>query len=140
MVGFWEGLSPHGVSEETTQLTAKSRRQGILGNYESAWKKWSGWCDSWKVDPFRCPLKYDLEYLSYYSIMKSFYTEQLVYIDQPFLPVTFMLMTNQHPLVYSLLSGIFNLRPPQPKYLFVWDVQEVQHEGKQIDLEKKKLT
>ena len=31
----------------------------------------------------------------------------------------------QHPLVCSLLSGIFNSRPPQPKYLFVWDVQEV---------------
>ena len=35
MAGFWEGLSLQGVSEETTQLIAKSRRQGSLGNYES---------------------------------------------------------------------------------------------------------
>ena len=31
----------------------------------------------------------------------------------------------QYPLVCSLLSGIFNSRPPQPKYLSVWDVPEV---------------
>ena len=31
----------------------------------------------------------------------------------------------QHPLVCSLLPGIFNLLSPQPKYLFIWDVQEV---------------
>ena len=31
----------------------------------------------------------------------------------------------QHPSVCSLLSGIFNSHPPQPKHLFVWDVQEV---------------
>ena len=29
------------------------------------------------------------------------------------------------PLVCSLLSGVFNLRPPQPKYPFVWDVEKV---------------
>ena len=62
MVGFRVGLSPQGVSEETTQLIAKSRRQGSLGNYKSAWKKWSGWCDSWRVDPFQCPVNYVLEH------------------------------------------------------------------------------
>ena len=37
----------------------------------------------------------------------------------------------QHPLApclfftISLLSDIFNSCPPQPKYLLVWDVQEV---------------
>ena len=74
MAGFREGLSLQGVSEETTQLIAKSRRQGTLGNYESAWKKWSGWCDSWKVDPFRCPVNYVLEYLS-----SLFYHDKLLY-------------------------------------------------------------
>ena len=43
LAGFPEGLSLQGVSEETTQLIGRSRRQGTLGNYESAWKKWSGW-------------------------------------------------------------------------------------------------
>ena len=29
----------------------------------------------------------------------------------------------QHPIVTSLLAGIFNSRPPQPRYNFVWDFQ-----------------
>ena len=52
MTCFREGLSFQGVFEETTQLTVKSRRQSTLRNYESTWKKWSAWCDSWKFDPF----------------------------------------------------------------------------------------
>ena len=31
----------------------------------------------------------------------------------------------QHPLVTSLMAGRFNSRPPQPSYIFVWDVQVV---------------
>ena len=31
----------------------------------------------------------------------------------------------QYPLVCSLLSGIFNSSPPQPKYLLVWNFQVV---------------
>ena len=74
MAGFREELSLQGVSEETTQLIAKSRRLSALGNYESTWKKWSGWCDSWKIDPFRCPVNYVLEHLS-----SLFYHEKLLY-------------------------------------------------------------
>ena len=31
----------------------------------------------------------------------------------------------QHPLVTSLMAGIFNSRSPQPRYIFVCDVQVV---------------
>ena len=41
MERFWEELSLQGVSEETTQLIAKSRRQSTLGNYKLVWKEWS---------------------------------------------------------------------------------------------------
>ena len=29
------------------------------------------------------------------------------------------------PLVCSLLTGVFNKRPPLPRYTFIWDVQKV---------------
>ena len=128
MAGFQERLSLQGVSEEITQLIAKSRRQGTLRNDKSAWKKWFGWCDSWKVDPSRCLVNYVLEYLS-----SLFYHEKLLYrtigLHRSAIS-TYHVHVNdkpigQHPLVCSLFSGIFNSRPPQPKYLFVWDVQEV---------------
>ena len=31
----------------------------------------------------------------------------------------------QHPQVCALVGGVFNSRPPQPKYTFIWDVQVV---------------
>ena len=31
----------------------------------------------------------------------------------------------QHPKVCALLKGVFNKRPPQPRYEFIWDVQIV---------------
>ena len=31
----------------------------------------------------------------------------------------------QHPLVTSLMAGIFNSRSLQPRHIFVWDVQVV---------------
>ena len=29
------------------------------------------------------------------------------------------------PLACSMLSAVFNLRPPQPRYPFIWDVEKV---------------
>ena len=29
----------------------------------------------------------------------------------------------QHPDVCALVNGVFNNRPPQPRYSFIWDVQ-----------------
>lgn len=31
----------------------------------------------------------------------------------------------EHPKVSSLISGVFNEKPPQPKHTFIWDVQVV---------------
>ena len=39
----------------------------------------------------------------------------------------------EHPQVSSLITGVFNNRPPQPKYNFIWDVQLV------LDYLKKEL-
>ena len=39
----------------------------------------------------------------------------------------------EHPHLSSLVKGVFNNRPPQPKYNFIWDVQLV------LDYLKKEL-
>ena len=30
-----------------------------------------------------------------------------------------------HPRISALMTGIFNQRPPQPRYTFTWDVETV---------------
>ena len=98
-----------------------------LSDFESSWKKWSDWCDRRAVNPFQCILISILDYLT------SLFEEGLEYntigvhrsaisayhegVDE--------IPGGQHPLVTSLTAGIFNPRTPQPRYIFVWDVQVV---------------
>ena len=80
-----------------------------------------------KVNPFQCILVSILDYIT------SLFEEGLEYntigvhrsaisayhegVDE--------MPGGQHPLVTSLMAGIFNPRTPQPRYIFVWDVQVV---------------
>ena len=36
-----------------------------------------------------------------------------------------VLPVGKHPRICSLVSGVFNLRPPKPRYMFVWDFKQV---------------
>ena len=47
----------------------------------------------------------------------------------------------QHPLVTRLMKGVYNLRPPRPRYSHTWDVDlVVQHIGENSDLTLKRLS
>ena len=51
----------------------------------------------------------------------------------------------EHPRIYSLLAGVFNSRPPQPKYRYTWNLQTVidfikSEWGQNEDLSDKYLT
>ena len=51
----------------------------------------------------------------------------------------------EHPRICSLVAGIFNSRPPQPRYCFIWNVQTVidfikSELGENEDLSDKYLT
>ena len=35
------------------------------------------------------------------------------------------LPVEKHPSICSLVSGLFDVRPPKPKHIFVWDVKQV---------------
>ena len=51
----------------------------------------------------------------------------------------------EHPRIYSLLAGVFNSGPPQPKYRYTWNLQTVidfikSEWGQNEDLSDKYLT
>ena len=50
----------------------------------------------------------------------------------------------KHPLVSRFMRGVFNSRPPQPRYVFTWDVATVLNHirslGTNASLSKKDLT
>ena len=124
-------LRDAGVSEDASSLIANSRRGGTTQTYESAWKKWSVWCRGRGVDPFTCPVNHILDFLSnlfasgtpyrtiggHRSAISAYHT--------PFVIDSAVITAGRHPLVSALMSGVHNLRPPQAKYSFTWDIEVV---------------
>ena len=124
---FRKNLANEGVSERAAGLITNARRQGSLANYESSWGKWSGWCSKQQIDPFKCSINFVLDFLAElydldykYSSINCHRSAISAYHD----PIE-TVPVGQHPRVSSLMTGIFNQRPPQPRYSFVWDVEQV---------------
>ena len=141
-----ERLTAEGISEKTASLITDSRRGSSLSHYESAWRKWSSWCNERDVDPIRCTINFVLDFLSdsydkglsyntiagYRSAISAFHEP----IDGS--------SVGKHPHVSAILTGVFNNRYPQPKYQFIWDVDVVTKFlvtlGDNQDLDDKTLT
>ena len=122
-----KNLQAKGVSEKASSLILSSRRDGTTSHYESAWRKWSGWCSQRKVHPFRCPLADILEFLSAsfeegleHSTIAGYRSALSAYHES-----VDGVSVGNHPIVSQLMAGIFNKRPPQPRYTFIWDVKTV---------------
>ena len=58
-----ESLSTTGLSEQAVELISSNRRNSTISNYELAWRKFCGWCSEQQTDPFRCDLKFVINYL-----------------------------------------------------------------------------
>ena len=134
---FRGSLATEGISERAISLITESRRMGTRSNFESSWRKWPNWCLEKQVDPIRCNITFVLDFLvelfemglAYRTIgchrsVISAYHEP---IDGS--PV------GKHPRVSSLITEIFNKRPPSTKYTFVWDVEVVLKYIKQLPLD-----
>ena len=127
MVGVRQCLEAEGVSKRASMLITKSRSLGTRSNYESAWKKFCGWCDKQKINPIQCSINYVLDYLAELFETKLEYrtiNNHRSAISAFHCPIDGFKI-GQHPKVTSLLKGVSNERPPKPRYSFVWDVEEV---------------
>ena len=127
MENYRKTLEIEGISSSATRLISMSRRVGSIAGYESAWNKWISWCCRQQIHPVRAPISGILNYLSilfekglqhrtinsHHSVISAYHN----YVDGK--PV------GKHPRVCALLTGVFNQRPPQPRYTFVCDVEIV---------------
>ena len=137
-----------GISEESSSLIIHSRREGTSQTYESAWKSWSLWCSERGVDPFACPINSILDYLTYLfhigtpSRTIGGHRSAISAYHHPVVVDSALVTTGRHPLVSALMSGINNLRPPQPRYSFTWEVEFVLglFRSWPLDLTPKQLT
>ena len=129
-----QSFTSQGISSEASELLLSSWRTKTKSNYNSLFAKWACWCQQRGRDPTVGPVKDVINFLaklyeqgyqyrslnSYRSAISSVHSE----VDG--FPV------GQHPLVSRMLKGVFNNRPPLPRYSTFWDVGVVIRHLKQL--------
>ena len=124
---FREQLTSEGISGDAAELISASRRKSTRSRYESAWRKWSSWCSQQEIDSICCPVNHILNFLSSKfkeGLQHGAIAGYMFAISAYHLPIDGF-KVGEHPRVSELMKGIFNKRPPQPKYNFIWDVDIV---------------
>ena len=149
-VGGMENLrrqwTAEGFSKQAVDIMEQSRRTGTKSAYDCAWGKWVGWCVARKMDPFHASVADITNFLS------SKFEEGLEYTTingyrsaiSAYHPEIDGCKVGQHPKMKQFLAGVFNMRPPTPKYSETWDVNKVldfiRNLGDNGDLNDKDLT
>ena len=125
--GFWARLQEEEISKAASVCISRSRRPNPNANFESAWRKWASCCSRRNTDSFSSNINEILDYLTdlykqglQYRTINNHRSAISAFHEQiQGKPV------GEHPRVCALLAGIFNSRPPQPKYCFISNVQTV---------------
>ncbi|XP_067023025.1 uncharacterized protein [Acropora muricata] len=119
-----KSLSDKGISSQATNLICASWTTGTEKQYQAVWKKWRGWCRERNVDCLQSHVSQVLNFLAdcfgeglSYSTLNS-YRSALSSTLCPRDGTT----VGCDPLVSRLLKGIYNPRPPLPRYSSTWDV------------------
>ncbi len=121
------------ISDTATNLIARAKSRGTRSNYDSAWRKFTGWCSGREINPFSCPLGDVLDYLGHMFEKQYKYrtiNNHRSAISAYHRPIDGM-KVGSHPYVTDLMKGVNNERPPLPKYRFIWDVELVLGKMKQ---------
>ena len=116
-----------GIPEEAIDLILASWRTKTEANYDSAWRKWQAWCSAENTNPFAADSSHILGFLAKEFQDGKQYRSLNYYrsaISSAHLPIDGF-PVEKHPLVCRLLKGVFNLRPPLPRYDYTWDVTKV---------------
>ena len=116
MEGLRRQLLARKIPGKAIELILYSWREKTNSNYISSWKKWEEWCRNRSVRPFSADIQSVLEFL---TVQFEEYRSLKCYRSVKGFPV------GQHPLVCRLLKGVFNLRPPCPRYAVTWEVMHI---------------
>ena len=142
-----EKLCDTGLSKTASQLISECRRPSSSKNYESAWKKWVGWCAGREIDPFQCDINSIINYLAF--LFQEGYEYRTICLHRSAISAYHDSVDGkqigENSQISHVLKGIFNNRPPKPRYPFIWDMQLVvdyikQHWPNNNTLNDKELT
>ena len=122
-----DALQGFGLSPSASALIQESWRPGTRVQYDSLLRGWQGFCSQRKVLPLS-PTIFDV-----ISYLTSMYDRGLQHttiasarsVLSRILHIPGVTSISSHPLIIRLLKGIFHVRPPKPRYEFIWDTEIV---------------
>ena len=120
-------LSDKGISDEAAELILASWRTGTEQQYSGAWRQWVSWCNKRKSNPLSASIGTVSQFLtSLYASGLSYSTVNTYRsaISMTHLPID-GIPVGSHYLIKRLMKGIFNKRPPVPRYVISWPVEKV---------------
>ena len=120
-------LSDKGISDEAAELILASWRTGTEQQYSGAWRQWVSWCNKRKSNPLSASIGTVSQFLtSLYASGLSYSTVNTYRsaISMTHLPIDGV-PVGSHYLIKRLMKGIFNKRPPVPRYVISWPVEKV---------------
>ena len=116
-----------GLSADTAELWVSAWRSGTQSAYDSCWRKWASWCRERQINPFQASVENVINFLSHlytegyeYSTINN-YRSAISAIH----PEIDGEKVGQKHTVKQVMAGIFNKRPPLPRYTNTWDVDVV---------------
>lgn len=139
-------LQNQGISRKASEIILASWRHNTVSAYSCNWRRWESWCHERKYNPLCATFSQILEFLTsefaggkQYRTLNSY--RSAISMTHP--PIDGVVV-GKHPIVSRFMRGVFNSRPPQPRYTFTWDVSKVLHHikvlGSNESLSFKKLT
>ena len=96
-------------------------------SYESAWIQWCSWCDKQQLNLLQASIQHVVNFLAYHFEAGKEYRTINVYrlALSTTLPKQEGVSVGQHPLVCQTMKGIFQKKPPLPRYCSSWDISIV---------------
>ena len=122
----WDSFRGQGLTDIVILL--RSHRTTTLQAYRPHLEWWERYCIAHRVDPIMPSVGDTLSFLQSLLDLETLKYSALN-TARSALSFIIILADNQkfgdHPLVTRFMKGIFNLHPPTPRYINVWDPNEV---------------
>ena len=117
----------HGLTDKESHIYLSSWRKGTVKQYNIYLEKWTVFCVKFKVKPNKPSVYQVIRFLSElfhnglgYSAIGTARSAISNYAE----PVDGFQL-GSHPKITRFIKGIYNLKPPKPKYTHAWDVNTV---------------
>ena len=118
-----------GLSDEVIKIILGAWRQGTVKQYNTTLLKWTVFCQEREKEIFITNIGEVLEFLNKltkedlsYSAINSARSALSAFVQ---LEGAGSIPIGSHPLVSKFMKGLFNLRPPKPRYTHIWEVGPV---------------